>query len=180
VKITRTRIGIALALALCGLAAASLGAASASPSSTTTEAAAIAKEVRNLAPASSAELTSIYAKATGVALQAGEPSPSDMETTVTTMGRALALGGAVTTSTNAVIDPRTEAPWAESAVDVVTMQGHFTLVNAPVRRGAPAPSGTSLMVTIDRQTERVIGVQLGNQVYDLGTLGTAVVKWGES
>jgi hypothetical protein len=179
VKITRTRISIALGLALCAVGVASLGDASATPSSTTTEAATIAKEVRNLGPASSTELTNAYAKATGVATQAGEPSPSHMETTVTTMGRALTLGGAVTTS-SAVIDPRTNEPWMESAVDVVTMQGHFTLVNVPLKEGAPAPSGTSLMVTIDRQTERVIGVQLSNQDYDLSTLGTAVVKWGES
>jgi hypothetical protein len=179
VKITRTRVGITVGVLLCALGAASLGDASASLSSTTTEAATIAKEVRNLAPASSAELTNIYAKARGVALQAGEPSPTSMETAVATTGSAMTLGGAVPDS-NDVIDPRTDAPWSESAVDVVTMRGHFTIDNAPVKHGAPPPSGTSLTVTIDRHTERVIGVQLSSEDYDLSKLGATVVKWGES
>lgn len=179
VKITRRKVGALLGLLACGLGAASLASASASGSSPAAEAQALSKEVRDLAPASEAELTNIYAKASEVAAQAGEPSPSGMETTVATMGSALTMADPDSTDPKAVIDPRTGAPWSESAVDVVAMRGHFALTQVPVRKGAQAPTGTSMLLFIDRQTERVDGIYLGTNSYDLATLNPTVVKWGE-
>jgi hypothetical protein len=94
------------------------------------------------------------------------------------MGQAQALADPEPNSSSAsIIDPRTAAPWAESAVYVVMMDGHFTLTQVTVPKGVPDPTGTVMTLMIDRESGDVVGLQLGTEAGDLHRLGSAVTTW---
>ncbi len=107
-------------------------------------------------PPSPALLASIKTLAFHIAAISGEPSP-----------------------TNAVIVPSTRiaanevANGAEltddSPVYVVSMQGHFTALDAPY--GQKPPTGTVLTLTINPTTMEVLDVTISQTVPDLGKLG---------
>lgn len=111
------------------------------------------------------------------AARGGDGAPLAIEETTGTLGRAAAVTGGSAPSSE-VIDPETEKPWSESAVDVVTMRGNFT-INAPVPEGYPEPQGSVLTLIVDQRTGMVEGRQVSNAVPNLPAINIAVANLGE-
>lgn len=165
-----------MAALVCALAALGIAAVSgASAGSTPT--AESPTEVQNLSPPDSSTLTRIYSKARASAGEAGEPSPSGMETTTATIGQAMTLADPSSRNPSQLIDPRSGKPWSESAVYVVTMHGNFTLGAASTPPGRAAPTGTVLTLMIDRASGEVAGRHLGDASVDLHQLSPTVTSW---
>ncbi len=112
-----------------------------------------------------------------VAAREGEPAPTSVEETSGTLAqtaRAIDPQDAPPT----VTDPRTGKPWSESAVYIVTMQGHFTY-DGPLPRGQATPTGTTLNVVIDAKTGFVVTRSLGKAPLDLRQISPNVITLGD-
>lgn len=109
----------------------------------------------------------------------GESAPTGMEEASGTLGQA----GLVLDPRDGqaglpeITDPRTGKPWAESAVYVVTMHGHFTS-SGPVPRNAAVPTGTVLSMVIDAKSGFVVARSLSDTARDLHQVNPTVTKLG--
>jgi hypothetical protein len=64
-----------------------------------------------------------------------------------------------------------KVPWEDNTVFVVTMHGHFKLVDARRPPGQPAPEGVVMALLIDAHTGWVYGGYVGNAAPNLENIG---------
>jgi hypothetical protein len=129
-------------------------------------------------PSGAQPLTTSEIRSTALlaASQDEEMAPTSVEETSGTLAQVISATSPQDTAP-AITDPRTGRPWAESAVDVVTMRGEFKS-NGPRPPETPAPTGTVLTVTIDAKSGRVVGQTLGQTPVALDQINPTVTTLG--
>jgi hypothetical protein len=126
--------------------------------------------------ASAPSIAQVQESALRLAEWNGEADPSGMEEAESTVGTVAHVVEPEGTGPM-LADPETGKPWSETQVYAVTMRGHFTY-NGPVPPGRPAPTGTSLTVTINARTGALVSEALSDSAPNMHAISSNITPLG--